>query len=153
MSAFMMSEESLAKIAVFIRWNLDNRQPDVWLNPDIKKTLHNACKAVNTGKVVSMDVISEANLYRALELMNAEALRQRYGDELKDNISGSLPAFPWYKNLHRVEVYKAIRCYLYQCAEGDVHKSPLYKAVAEIAEALADAIISDMPEYEAANWG
>ena len=52
-----------------------------------------------------------------------------------------------------IEAYKAAQCLRYQCSEGDVPEWTLYKGLNNIIECFANEIISNMPEYEAANWG
>lgn len=52
------------------------------------------------------------------------------------------------------QVYKSLQCWLYQCSEGDVPEDALYKLFeTEIKPAIAEAIISSLPEYKAAKWG
>lgn len=158
-SSFMMSEESLAKIAAFIAWNVNDYQPDIWISTDDKNILKNACKEEGErgrerdDKIRYLETFCKENLYRALERMNAEALHQRYGDALEENISKELPTFPWYSEITEIEVYKLIQCYLYQCSEGNVPASRLYKTIENIGNIVAHSIISKMPEYEAVAWG
>lgn len=85
--------------------------------------------------------------------LNALAISTRYGkcdDELRSTIPWNLGKLSLYSN---VTMYKAVQCFLYQCAEGDVPESPLYKWVSEFKNLLAGIIIENMPEYEAARWG
>lgn len=53
----------------------------------------------------------------------------------------------------RVAAYKALRCFLYQCSEGNVPESPLFKEVDDVAAILAARIIQSLPEYNASAWG
>jgi hypothetical protein len=41
---------------------------------------------------------------------------------------------------------------LYQCAEGNVLKTSLYKDLDKLSCDIADKIISDLPEYKNAEW-
>jgi hypothetical protein len=88
---------------------------------------------------------------RALLEMNVEAVNHRYAH----NGEQPVPAFregpagevtDW-------QVLKSLDCYLYQCSEGDIPKSEFYKAVTNFRNALRAALVSQLPEYEAAKWG
>jgi hypothetical protein len=49
--------------------------------------------------------------------------------------------------------FKAISCLSYQCSEGDVPKTELFKEL-ELAEGMIAArIVQNLPEYEKAPWG
>jgi hypothetical protein len=50
------------------------------------------------------------------------------------------------------EYYKALCCLLYQCAEGAVDQSATYKQLEAIRDRLANDIVQDLPEYDAAPW-
>jgi hypothetical protein len=56
-------------------------------------------------------------------------------------------------NPNRIQAYKSLRCYLYQSCEGECDKAPLYVALDEYADSLARDIVSDLPEYDSAEWG
>lgn len=151
MSAFMMSKESLAKIAAYVHREVQQDKYSL----DYIRDIREACRKYEAAnnKVVSIGCPSPQTVYRVLELMNAESLYQRYGDALKDNISDTVPAIPFWGHLKKVEVYKLLQCYTYQCAEGNVPETALYKAIETMEHDLADSIVRAMPEYEATNWG
>jgi hypothetical protein len=51
-------------------------------------------------------------------------------------------------------VLKSLRCWLYQCSEGQVVKEPLYRFFNDVVEPyLMSKIICALPEYEQAHWG
>ena len=50
----------------------------------------------------------------------------------------------------RLQALKSLRCWLYQCREGDVPESPLYKIFDAYAYQLAYAIVSESKDYAAA---
>jgi hypothetical protein len=52
-----------------------------------------------------------------------------------------------------IQRLKSLHCFTYQCAEGNVPKSKLYKLCIEKEHELANAIINEMPEYDKAKWG
>ena len=88
-------------------------------------------------------------LDRRLWEMNAAAYSERYGVP-EDGLE--------YDGLARVhhagemQTYKDLRCYLYQCAEGDVDQWALYRDLQIGADALAYEIISALPEYQNLAW-
>jgi hypothetical protein len=78
-------------------------------------------------------------------------LAHRYGDEkevlryLFFDVSGSVS---------RIQMFKSLKCWLYQCAEGEIpEKSILYKVFShEIVRYLALRIVEETPEYDEAEW-
>ena len=91
--------------------------------------------------------------------MNARAIQSRYGagrtaDEVKawEKELDPIACSPGQDFKARVQAYKSFRCFLYQCSEGDVPLSPLYKAVEAAADYLAAEIVPEIPEYEEAKW-
>lgn len=151
MSAFMMSKESLAKITAYVHREITEDKYRLDYIQDIRDTCHEYEKA--NKKVVNIGYVSNETLYRVLELMNTESLRQRYGDAIEENISESVPTIPFWGYLSKVEIYKLLNCYTYQCCEGNVPETKLYKAIKKLEADLCHDIVSSMPEYQAAVWG
>jgi hypothetical protein len=53
-----------------------------------------------------------------------------------------------------VQVVKSLRCWLYQCCEGDVPETELYQLFDDdIMLYLLNKIVTELPEYEVADWG
>jgi len=53
-----------------------------------------------------------------------------------------------------VQVLKSLQCWLYQCHEGAVPETELYKLFDnDIRVYLMSKIIATLPEYEKAAWG
>ena len=98
--------------------------------------------------------------------MNENAVNQRYresssGDKFKfstnmvslmaianKNTDATRPA-----HVNNIQAYKSINCFLYQCSEGDVPESELFKEVEHLQAALADKMIKQLPEYDKSAWG
>jgi hypothetical protein len=82
--------------------------------------------------------------------LNQLALGYRYGDEKQEVIYKFVPV-----SCTPIEAYKALRCWLYQCCEGDIpSESKLYKFFEDVVgKRLAEAIIMRTPEYDKAEWG
>lgn len=53
-----------------------------------------------------------------------------------------------------IQVLKSLQCFLYQCMEGEVVNRLLYQFFDTVVEHhLMSNIISDLPEYNRAEWG
>jgi hypothetical protein len=53
-----------------------------------------------------------------------------------------------------VQVLKSLQCWLYQCNEGAVPETELYKLFdADVQMYLMSKIIDTLPEYHKAEWG
>lgn len=53
----------------------------------------------------------------------------------------------------KLQVLKSIHCLLYQCYEGDIPETRLFKTMDKIKQILANNIICDLPGYDKATWG
>lgn len=101
--------------------------------------------------------IGRAKLASAMHDLNREAIGQRYSEDdemlsgepfLHKGGSRSAPSLK-----EAAQAYKSLRCWLYQCAEGDVPERLLFATMECVAQALAVAIVGDLPEYKTADWG
>jgi hypothetical protein len=99
---------------------------------------------------------AKTEIGRRLLTMNVEAVNQRYpGDETSPY--GTDYAFrgsnipPARKEL--IAGFKAMQCLEYQCSEGDVDQSALYAELTAAIGKIAEAIVTEMEEYQAAAWG
>lgn len=106
-------------------------------------------------------------VHEALFSMNVEAFcqcypgengeRTRYPEEISDFTP--LPCYPeagFPPHLTRkrlVQAYKSVGCLLYQCGEGDIPDSALYKALRNFEADLARELVQGSEEYEEALWG
>jgi hypothetical protein len=53
-----------------------------------------------------------------------------------------------------VQTLKSIRCFLYQCTEGDQFmETDAFKHLEMLSDALAYKIVTNLPEYNEAKWG
>jgi hypothetical protein len=84
--------------------------------------------------------------------LNQLALGYRYGDE-EVKLTYVFSDVPFL--LSDVHMYKSLRCWLYQCCEGDIPEtSKLYRVFDEkITSHIANAIVQRLPEYDEAKWG
>lgn len=89
-------------------------------------------------------------LGKKLIKMNCEAVAQRYDTPIDKKVIRAYKYQP--TSVGKIQTYKTMGCFSYQCCEGNVPKTKLYKKISkEIAE-LADDIIGELPEYEKAIW-
>jgi hypothetical protein len=158
MSSFMMTPKTTAMlarefIALIEHDYVSTRLPQkTYIDPKDKEVIIKACHKWNQQlKVPYIHPVDDKILFQVMENMNAQALNDRYGDDISECINPYPASVP--KPANMVSLYKSLQCYLYQCGEGAVPGTALYKAVQNIADTLARYIISDLPEYEAANWG
>ena len=87
--------------------------------------------------------------------LNVSGVNARYGE---DEAHKFRPLDFQYKFIAdcggMVRILKSLRCWLYQCSEGDIPEtSELYKTMKEISNVIASEIIDDLPEYDKAPWG
>jgi len=132
-------------------------------------TMHNVIRAICSpmrfslpGRLVlGFDVDKSESwdaIGRVLYAMNVEAVTSRYKDMKRDEFyNGSDYRFPKIPRMltlkDKVECYKALQCFLYQCSEGRVPETETFKEIAGFEVQLAQAIVSSLPEYNAAPWG
>ena len=58
------------------------------------------------------------------------------------------------KGTNAIQAFASLRCWRYQCSEGDVPEtSDVFKLMDKVCDVMAHAIVSDMPEYKATRWG
>lgn len=85
-----------------------------------------------------------------LHQLNVDAVNQRYRCDDEADYTPRLSAF---RTPEAMQAYKSAQCLLYQCSEGNVPETPLYKALAEMKNRMAEAVIYGLPEYQTAKWG
>lgn len=91
-------------------------------------------------------------LGQALFDLNVQAVNQRYGEGSAD---GFRPLYYTFKGEYShtlVSVFKSLRCWIYQCSEGNTPEQPLFKLMKEYSNALAENIISRLEEYNECEW-
>lgn len=58
------------------------------------------------------------------------------------------------ENSNKFQALKSLQCFLYQCNESRlIEDCFLYKTLKKIESSMMYKIISDLPEYESAQWG
>ncbi len=109
---------------------------------------------------------------RRLFTLNIEAVQQRYPETLDapDNLPGPCDdngnstalrdAIDFCCGVPRRQTseqlaarLKALQCVAYQCAEGDIPDTPLYRELERAIGLVACEIVSRLPAYDQAEWG
>jgi hypothetical protein len=133
MSAFIVQNSSIDRIVTFLSNHKDSY---------IRKPF----------QVLGYHLELEADCERlAFDLfaMNCDAVDDRYGKG--KTLYPSYSFFPE-APVSDLMIYKHIRCFLYQCSEGNVPDRALYIAVKELRFHLAEDIVYKLPEYEELPW-
>ena len=85
---------------------------------------------------------------QALWDMNVDAYNARYvgDDQVKDTYK--------YKQvfINKHQAFKSLECLHYQCSEGGIPDTELFKELTQILLSLAHMIVSNSAEYNAAKW-
>lgn len=79
--------------------------------------------------------------------MNVSAYNQRY-EEQNEKIDYTFNECP----VTKIQGLKSLNGFLYQCSEGDVFDTELYKQMRSVSGELANCIVQNLPAYEAAQW-
>lgn len=149
MSSFLVRSETIASVAYAIiqcdnKYSINNERAGY--------NLQNATRYLFAGDRQAA-IKKWEGLADAINLMNLEALGERYGyeDLLQQAECVDLEAKP--EKLSPAQLLKSLHCILYQCAEGDIPQTPLYKALEDIAKNLPSRIIMCTKSYQDAAWG
>lgn len=129
MSAFIVGHETMQRCAIgFLLGTMPYGAP-----------LANEAEVTETG--------------RKLYAMNQQALVERYNDNTPaPEFTGQRMRPLTYSKQELVQIYKSMHCLLYQCSEGDVPDSELFKQLELAAGAVASRIVNMMHEYQQATW-
>lgn len=145
MSAFVVDDKTINRVVTYLR---DDRDLKDWFGHQVSKRLDIS--------ILSQDGL--AQLARLMHVTNVQAVQQRYPDEPAETLPGPIREagehFHFrYELTGRMQALKSLQCWLYQCAEGNVPESAVYRLMERVKAEMALAIVSDLPEYERAEWG
>lgn len=140
MSAFITSDKNINSIISFIR-------SDSGKNQHIYRSLENM--NLTWGGKDDAHVLGSK-----MRDLNIEAVCARYTDDKVEVLKGNDDyKFVEIPRPSRIEAYKSLRCWLYQCAEGHVPETDLFKAFNQVSGEMAMHIVNRLPEFDAAVWG
>lgn len=90
-------------------------------------------------------------IFMALNSLNSLALKVRYNAEPTPGYKFCEVKYTEASNCN-IQLLKSLQCLIYQCSEGSVVKTGLYKKLVQVQNELQDLIISETPEYKKAVW-
>jgi hypothetical protein len=86
--------------------------------------------------------------------LNVDGVNARYGNGEAEKFRPLNFKYQSHYVLTTTQVLKSLQCWLYQCAEGEVPKTKLYKFFDTfVVMHLLKKIVYSLPEYDKANWG
>jgi hypothetical protein len=140
MSAFMVTDETINRV---VSWLSHEINTSLWLKEKVENTLQ-----IDTTKPGW-----QKELGKAMFELNIAGVNDRYGEgEAKKFQELNYRYTP--ACCSKIQALKSMQCWLYQCAEGEVVKKPLFQFFDTVIERrLTDSIICDLPEYQRAEWG
>ena len=140
MSAFMVEDQTINRVVT-------------WLKCEVQISRFTLdCLA----REYTVDLTSDnwdEKLAKAMFQLNCDGVNARYGDGEAEKFR---PLYFTYKpegNTFRVQVLKSLQCWMYQCNEGDVPQTKLYRFFEEVENYLALQIVMSLPEWDKAKWG
>lgn len=97
-------------------------------------------------------------LVKSLFALNMQAVHERYGDTSLSTMPGKVGMKTsdytfHYEDGSPIRVYRSLRCLVYQCSEGNVPETPLFKFLEDLSNSLASSIVHGLPEFEKGEWG
>ena len=136
MSSFIVDDKTINSIVFHITRDKDS---------------HYVTNKFSTGELVGKPKELGEEMYK----LNLVAVEDRYGDYAAMTMGAISKADYSYRavNASPIQTLKNLQCWLYQCSEGEVPGSTLYKMMEAYASELAKDIVRALPEYDLANWG
>ena len=91
-------------------------------------------------------------LGQAMFDLNCQAVNERYGPGEAEKFRPLDYAYQYKMTPNIFQILKSLHCWHYQCAEGKVPETELYKGFESIIHAIEGGIVNSLPQYEAAKW-
>jgi len=143
MSAFMVSDKTINRIVAGLE-RMSRNTPSPRDYP-----LYYAREAA--GFDLEKYIKTPAALGQKIAEMNIRAIQARYPEKWEAMVIDTYQ----YKSLlspSPMQLYKHIRCLLYQCSEGDVPNEIFFGVLNAITDQIAYWIVTESKEYEEAEW-
>lgn len=156
MSSFIVKNESTAAIASMLdrsvnaaRWAGTVRN-GIYNGRELYTLLMQESEKITGRRLADLDA---CKIYNVLRKLNEQATGERYRNvtpyEFQEMPKGEFcrmaESNPW-------QMLKTFECYLYQCDEGSVPSTDLYKALREACRYYMKHLISKIPAYAEADW-
>lgn len=133
MSAFVVRDHTINRILSFLM-NWRSRE---W-------SLQQFAKVIDFGHQ-NMDFTQK--LGEALLAMNNDAVNQRYEE------NESVPDYTFkFELVELPQALRSLRCLIYQCSEGNVPETELYKQLDDLSHRWALELCERVPAYANAKW-
>lgn len=157
MSSFIMRDESTAALASMLdrsvnaaRWAGTVRN-GLYNGSELYGLLKSEYEDITGRRCVDLDA---CKIFNVLRRMNEQATGERYRDaspyEFREMPKGEwcrmAESNPW-------QLLKTFECYLYQCDEGSVKDSALFKALRDSCRFYMKHLVGKIPAYSEADWG
>ncbi len=86
--------------------------------------------------------------------LNIDAVNSRYGHGEAEKFRPLDFVYDPDYTLSTIQVFKSLQCWLYQCSEGKIPETKLYKFFDEVVvKHLLKVIVYSLPEYNQCKWG
>lgn len=98
--------------------------------------------------------LNSQKIFAVLRRLNVKAFGERYHD--KDiSIPEEMPIGEWVNTVDRNpwQMLKTFECFLYQCTEGSIVNTELYKELCHAKNDYMKYLIGKLPDYSEAVWG
>ena len=143
MSSFIVEDKTINRIINYVYWMNSSEINKEFILEKLKSV------GISVNNDEEMQKFGEK-----LIKLNCKAVSQRYDKKINQKAIDEYE----FKNIDlvdrtEIQVLKSLQCFLYQCMEGTVPETKLYKVLREIADNIMDSIINKLPEYEKAEWG
>jgi len=139
MSAFMVDDQTINRVVTWLTRETSNN--GFWLDRLTRK--------------YDIDLASDnwdEKLANAMFQLNCDGVNARYGEGEAEKFRPLSFQYQWESYFPLVQVLKSLQCWMYQCCEGNVPQTKLYRFFEEVENHLAFKIVTDLPEYEKAKW-
>lgn len=140
MSAFMVEDKTINRVVT-------------WLTYEVMTSRYSLDRLSRKYKIDLIGEKCDEKLAYAMFQLNCDGVNARYGASEAEKFRPLDFAYRPEWCLSLVQVLKSLQCWMYQCCEGDVPQSNLYRFFEEVEAYLASKIVKDLPEYNKAEWG
>jgi hypothetical protein len=158
MSSFIVENKTINRVLSFLYWHKNELIGHDYIN-DLRDLLR-LPERDHTDEAYFIEMNA---LGLAMHKLNVKAVMTRYPDMTHKNISTRAPGT--YENGHLIkyafteehlsliQAIKSLQCWLYQCCEGNIDRTKLYKFFKGVERTLMGCVIDALPEYDQAEWG
>jgi len=138
MSAFVVEDKTINRAVSFLATDRDGD----WLRRFIQDNLG---IDLTTG-------IGRETLGKLMFSLNCDAVNQRYGDNQAEEFRSLDYAFRLECVVNRIQAFKSLQCWHYQCSEGDIDQNNLYQIMERVQGHMAEMIVTRLPAYDSLAW-